>query len=206
MVVGVPFCFCFAVPHFWDASIPKPSSHGGNNPLSEDFFRCWGSGGRPGVEKATPKTFWEVRGCDGGLRPSRVGEDLSSVTFRDSPTRCRSLLHHCLVPAPLQAQSFQDTLFFAFWAILAARGGSRARGPIGAALLAYGTAPATPDPSRIFDLLHSSGQRWIPDPLSEARDGTRILMDTSRIRFHCSSTGTPRTLFIVVLCIITLNF
>ena len=39
-------------------------------------------------------------------------------------------------------------------------------------LLAYATAIAiaTPDPSHIFDLHHSSQQYWTLDPLSEARD------------------------------------
>lgn len=36
-----------------------------------------------------------------------------------------------------------------------------------------------------------SRKRWIPSPPSEARDRTRILMDTSRIRFCCAMTGTP---------------
>ena len=39
-------------------------------------------------------------------------------------------------------------------------------------LLAYTTATATWDPSRICDPHHSSQQRWILNPLSEARDGT----------------------------------
>ena len=30
-----------------------------------------------------------------------------------------------------------------------------------------------------------------PDPLSEAKDRTRIFMDTSRIRFHCTTRETP---------------
>ena len=47
-------------------------------------------------------------------------------------------------------------------------------------LLAYTTATATPDPSGVFDLPHSSWQCQIPNPLSEARDRTCILMD---IRF-----------------------
>ena len=33
-------------------------------------------------------------------------------------------------------------------------------------------ATATPDPSHIFDLHHSSQQHWILNPLSEARDQT----------------------------------
>ena len=35
---------------------------------------------------------------------------------------------------------------------------------------AYTTATATPDLSRFCDLHHSSRQRWILNPLSEARD------------------------------------
>ena len=55
-------------------------------------------------------------------------------------------------------------------------GGSPARGPIGA------TAAG---------LHHSSRQRRIPDPRSEARDRTRNRMVPSQIRFHCATTGTP---------------
>ena len=46
-------------------------------------------------------------------------------------------------------------------------------------LHAYATA--MPDPSHICHLHHSSWQRQIFNPLSEARDGTCILMDTSQI-------------------------
>ena len=37
-------------------------------------------------------------------------------------------------------------------------------------LLAIVTAAATWDLSRAYDVLHSSWQHWIPDPLSKARD------------------------------------
>ena len=43
----------------------------------------------------------------------------------------------------------------------------------------YTTATATPEPSHVCDLHYSSQQRWIVDPLMEARDGTCILMATS---------------------------
>ena len=56
-------------------------------------------------------------------------------------------------------------------------------------LPAYARATATPDPSRVCDLHHSSQQRRILDPLSEARDETPILMDASRVPFHCATTG-----------------
>ena len=45
-------------------------------------------------------------------------------------------------------------------------------------LLAYTTATATADLSRIFDLHCSLWQRHILNPLSKARDQTQIFMDT----------------------------
>ena len=48
-------------------------------------------------------------------------------------------------------------------------------------MLAYSTATAMPDLSRVFKLYHSSQQLWILNPQSEARDGTCILMDTSQV-------------------------
>ena len=48
---------------------------------------------------------------------------------------------------------------------------------------------ATPGPSYIFDLHHSSGQRWILNPLSEARDRTCSLIDTSQILSLLSHNG-----------------
>ena len=49
-------------------------------------------------------------------------------------------------------------------------------------LPAYTTARE--DPSRVFDLHHSSWQHQILSPLSEARDRIRILMDTSWVCYH----------------------
>ena len=61
--------------------------------------------------------------------------------------------------------------------------------------LAYTTATATWDPSHVCDLHHSSRQRRIPNPLSEARDRTCNLMVPGRIRCRCTTTGTPCTHF-----------
>ena len=48
---------------------------------------------------------------------------------------------------------------------------------------AYTTTIAMQNPSCICDLHHSSQQRQILNPLSEARDQTRILMDTSWVPY-----------------------
>ena len=50
-------------------------------------------------------------------------------------------------------------------------------------LLAYTTAITMQDPSCICDLHHSTWQRWIFNPLSKARDQTRMLMDTSQLHY-----------------------
>ena len=55
----------------------------------------------------------------------------------------------------------------------------------------YTTATATPDSSSVFDLHHSSRQRWMLNPLSQARDGTCILIFTSQIHFRRARMGTP---------------
>ena len=65
-------------------------------------------------------------------------------------------------------------------------------------LLAYATATTTSDPSS-QQLPHSSRQRLILNPPSEARDQTSNLMVTSRVHFHCAMTGTPRIQFITAV-------
>ena len=66
-------------------------------------------------------------------------------------------------------------------------------------LLAYITVTAMPDPSRACNLHHSSWQRWILNPLSEARDWTCDLMIASWICFPCAMMGTPQVLFFIVV-------
>ena len=58
----------------------------------------------------------------------------------------------------------------------AAYGSSQARGQIGAATAS---------------LYHSSWQHQIFNPLSKARDRTRILMDTCFVHYRCTTMGTP---------------
>ena len=58
-------------------------------------------------------------------------------------------------------------------------------------LPAYSTAPATQDLSRVCDLRYSSHHHQILNPLSKARDGTHILMNTSQVHCHRATMGTP---------------
>ena len=78
---------------------------------------------------------------------------------------------------PLPSFYFCFVLFVR--AALAAYGGSQARGQIGA--VAYTTATATRDPSRICNPSHSSQQRRILNPLSKGRDRACVLTDVSQI-------------------------
>ena len=78
-------------------------------------------------------------------------------------------------------------------------------------LPAYTTATATLDSSRVCDLYHSSVQSWILNPLSEPRDGTSILMDTTWVHNLQSHKGNSQAipfLFLSVLdfCIYSVTF
>ena len=70
--------------------------------------------------------------------------------------------------------------FFLFKPAPVAYGGSQARGYTGA--LATGLRHSHGNIRS--DLHHSARQCWILSPLSEARDGTRVLLDACQIRFH----------------------
>ena len=59
-------------------------------------------------------------------------------------------------------------------------------------LPAYTTGTAMPDPSLDCNLHHNSRQRWLFNPLSEARDQNHILMDTSRVHNPLSHNGNSR--------------
>ena len=54
---------------------------------------------------------------------------------------------------------------------------------------AYSIATATPDLSCVFNPHHSSWQLWMLNPLSKARDLTRVLMDASWVCNPLSHNG-----------------
>ena len=66
-------------------------------------------------------------------------------------------------------------------------------------LPAYTTAPATPDWSRICELHQSSWKCWVLNPLSQARDRTPILLNTSRVRYYWATMGTLRLSALITL-------
>ena len=62
-------------------------------------------------------------------------------------------------------------------------------------LPAYTTATATPDPSHVCNLHHSSRQLWLLNPLGEARDWTCNLTTPRRIHFRCAMMGNLEVFF-----------
>ena len=81
---------------------------------------------------------------------------------------------------------FEFVFAFFFWlfrATLLAYGSSQAKVRIRAVASSLHNSHRNLDLSHICHLLHSSWQLWILNPLSESKDGTCILMDTSRICF-----------------------
>jgi len=99
--------------------------------------------------------------------------------------------------------SFLHTLFFIFLVFVGLYWGHMEVPGLGAESElqwpAYTTATATPDPSWVCDLHHSSQQHRILNPLSEARDRTCILMGASQIPFHWAMTGTPFQIFFIIV-------
>ena len=115
------------------------------------------------------------RGGREGVRDEEEGDPPPSEPWRE----------YILSPPDTQGHPASFLSFF-FMAAPSACASSGARSRIRAA-----TATATWDPRHVCDLHHSSWQCWIPNPPSEARDQTHILMDTSWVHFHGATMGTP---------------
>ena len=103
---------------------------------------------------------------------------------------------------PPHFRSLQNCLFFFsffFFAISsatpAAHGGSQARSLNGAVATSLHQSHSNTGSELCLWLHQSSQQRRIPNPRSEARDRTPILLDPSRILDHCTATGTPDLFF-----------
>ena len=69
---------------------------------------------------------------------------------------------------------------------------------MGLYLPAYTAATAMKDPSLVCDLHHSSRQCRILNPLSEARDRTRVLMDTSQVYYPLSHNKNSQSCIFLI--------
>ena len=98
-----------------------------------------------------------------------------------------------------------SSFFLLFGAVLTAYGSARARGWIGAAVACLHHSHSHTSSSHNCNLHHNSWQRWILDLLSEAREQTHILMDTSRIH-HCWVTRGTLAFSFNWLHFLTLTF
>ena len=84
--------------------------------------------------------------------------------------------------------------FGLFRAAPSAYGGSQARGWIQAVAASLYHSHSNARSESHLQLCHSSWQCQIRNSLSKAGDQTRVLMDTSQIRFCWATTGTPEFL------------
>ena len=166
---------------------PRPAQHPGGRVLwaGQQSNCCRGADNASGL-KQTPS----------GGRTNRIGS--RSAGGLPSDIWDLGILFYLLILTNLCASLLGPLpLFFCFffligphsWHIVAPRLGVE----LELQLPAYTPAQATWDPSRLYNLHHSSWQHRIPDPLSEARDRPCILMVPSGIRFGCITKGTPRT-------------
>ena len=85
-------------------------------------------------------------------------------------------------------------IFCFFRAAPEAYGSSQARGPNRAAAIGLHHSHSNKGSK---PRLYTLQQHWILNPLSEPRDRTHILMDTSRLHYHWTTMGTPSTLFLI---------
>ena len=120
------------------------------------------------------------------LNPLHRARDWTHTSTVTQGTTVRFLTHCTTAGTPVP-------LFFFFFCLYRAAplayGGSQARGWIGA--IASGLHHSHNNTRSEPHLWPVSQQRQILNPLSEARDGICVLMDTSQICFRCAITGTP---------------
>ena len=135
---------------------------------------------------------------------SSWARDLTCASTVTQPTVLR-FLTHCTTVGSLSLVGF--FLFFFFlephlWHMEISGLGVK----LELQLLAYTTARATPDLSRICDLCCSLWQCWILKPLSETRNRTHTLMDTNRVHSRLSHIGNSRYFFKKTKVIYFLHF
>ena len=127
---------------------------------------------------------------------------LTCASAANQAAAVRFLTHCTTVGTPVSAFFF----FFLFRAAPTACGGSQARGQSRAT--AAGLHHSHSNSGSELPLRHTP--QLILNPLSEARDRTRILRDTNQIYFYCATKGTPNfvsfdfiyptSIMVLVLC------
>ena len=92
--------------------------------------------------------------------------------------------------------TFTPLFFFSFFFLLQTKQWNRDVPRLGVESEVYlpkhKTKGGRPGASHICEPHHSSWPRQTLNPLSEGRDETCVLLDTSQIHFHWAMTGTPR--------------
>ena len=165
--------------------------------LHEFFFFC--------LFRAIPAAYGSSQARD-QIRAVVIGQIwAASATYTAAPGNARSLIHWMkpgiesassrtlvwLITAELQWELLH--VFILFFAFLGLQLGHVEVPRLGVQskwqLLAYATATAMRDPSCVCNIHHSSWQHWVLNPLSEARDRTSTLMDTSWVLNLLSHNG-----------------
>jgi len=149
-------------------SCKRPKGH--NTTQHECLWKAW--------EKW--KKSWQKTKISKGIVHTRLYNIIILIRWKWALTYLNNYQDY-LILLRKKKSKVSDTLrlLFFFRAKPAAHGNSQARVEPELQLLAYTTTPAMRDPSYVCKLHHSSWQCQIPNPLSEARDQTRIFMVTS---------------------------
>ena len=164
--VNYPEDWCLTLDFIWLASLPSHSF-----PLPFHFFvpPFFPSFFPPSLSPLPSLLFLKKMYCDTWINKVHIQDWYQSWVAFSSVERIRNSV--------ALKESFFFFLFVSFRATTRACGSSQARGWI----RTYTTATAMRDPSHICGLRCPSQQRWILNPLSEARDRTLILMDASQV-------------------------
>ena len=157
----------------------EEKNEGCRKPKQEHVSWCWGP-------QCISVTQWSCfsdleKEKDGRCGACKRWDPLCSQVHRGLQVWCRVEPLWCpqdCLGAYTSAWAMGRGFFFFFMATPTAHGSSQARGQIKFWLQTYAIATATQDPSHICNLHRSLRQSQILNPLSKARDQTRILTNT----------------------------